>query len=45
MARGMSVEVTTAKPRVSRRLAMGNGAMEREYATTAELAALQTGQK
>jgi hypothetical protein len=45
MERAIWVEVTRAKPLVSRRLATDNGAIETECATTAELAALQTGQK
>ena len=45
MERGLWLETTRAMRRVSKRLATGKGAMEGEWATTAELAALQTGQK
>jgi hypothetical protein len=45
MARGMWVEMPRRKPRVSNGLATGRGAIEKECATIAELAALQTGQK
>jgi hypothetical protein len=41
----MSVEPTRANPRVSKRLATGSGAIEKGCDSTAELVALQTGQK
>jgi hypothetical protein len=40
----MWVETPRWKPRVSKRLATGKGAIEKECAITAELVALQTGQ-